>query len=555
MEIITGIPSCEMIGSNLLDRFPEIAGTELHTIYQRTSTPNHIMRIEHCSLLTAGSRHNKQGYYSLNARVIGLDSDPKGCIVILEETTTRYFAERDLVESERRLSTLMDNLPGMAYRILNDEHWTLEFVSRGSMELVGYDSRYLQGNPSNQFSGRVHPEDQEKVRKTIDAAVASKKSFELFYRLQADNGVYKWVWEQGSGVFDEQGELIALEGYVNDFTTQKVMELELRRENERLRSSIKERYRFGEMIGKSEAMQKVYELILKAAATDTNVIVYGESGTGKELVAQAIHNLSDRSASPFVPVNCGAISEHLLESEFFGHVKGAFTGADRERKGYLDAAHTGTLFLDELGEISLPLQVKLLRVLDGRGYSPVGSTQVKTSDVRIIAATNRNLKESVISGKIRQDFFYRIHVLSIYLPRLKDRKEDIPLLIDHFLNKYRQKNPKKTIPHSILQGLLNYHWPGNVRELQNTILRYVTLNEFDLIDVNPIREIENSVIPPEVDGTGSRQLKTLLESHEKHIILELLKQNQWKRGKVAQLLGIDRKTLFTKMNRYRLHLP
>ena len=555
MEEITNVTAEVILGSNLFNRFPKIAESGLSEIYQRSTESANVIYLENCILSATDSQQYKQQYYNLIARVIRQNDTTVGSIIILEETTSRYMSEIALRESERRLSTLMNNLPGMAYRILNDRHWTLEFVSKGSMDLIGYDSGYLQGNSINRFSERVHPEDQKKVRETIDAAVKSKTTFELFYRLITTNDNYKWVWEQGSGVFDESGKLVALEGYVNDFTAQKVTELELRRENERLRSSIKDRYRFGDMIGKSEGMQKVYELILKAASTDTNVIIYGESGTGKELVAKAIHNLSERSNKPFVPVNCGAFSEYLLENEFFGHVKGAFTGADREKAGYLDTANKGTLFLDELGEISLSLQVKLLRVLDGKGYSPVGSTKIKKSNVRIVAATNRNLKEDVKIGKIRQDFFYRIHVLSIYLPQLKDRKEDIPLLIDYFLNKYKQEDQKKDIPQVVMKTLLNYHWPGNVRELQNTILRYVTLNEIDLIDDNLLHDKGSPVNIPEFNGNESNKLKNLLDVYEKRIIFESLNQNQWKRGKVAQLLGIDRKTLFTKIKRHQLLSP
>ncbi len=555
MEEITNVTAEVILGSNLFNRFPKIAESGLSEIYQRSTESANVIYLENCILSATDSQQYKQQYYNLIARVIRQNDTTVGSIIILEETTSRYMSEIALRESERRLSTLMNNLPGMAYRILNDRHWTLEFVSKGSMDLIGYDSGYLQGNSINRFSERVHPEDQKKVRETIDAAVKSKTTFELFYRLITTNDNYKWVWEQGSGVFDESGKLVALEGYVNDFTAQKVTELELRRENERLRSSIKDRYRFGDMIGKSEGMQKVYELILKAASTDTNVIIYGESGTGKELVAKAIHNLSERSNKPFVPVNCGAFSEYLLENEFFGHVKGAFTGADREKAGYLDTANKGTLFLDELGEISLSLQVKLLRVLDGKGYSPVGSTKIKKSNVRIVAATNRNLKEDVKTGKIRQDFFYRIHVLSIYLPQLKDRKEDIPLLIDYFLNKYKQEDQKKDIPQVVMKTLLNYHWPGNVRELQNTILRYVTLNEIDLIDDNLLHDKGSPVNIPEFNGNESNKLKNLLDVYEKRIIFESLNQNQWKRGKVAQLLGIDRKTLFTKIKRHQLLSP
>jgi len=555
MEEITNVTAEVILGSNLFNRFPKIAESGLSEIYQRSTESANVIYLENCILSATDSQQYKQQYYNLIARVIRQNDTTVGSIIILEETTSRYMSEIALRESERRLSTLMNNLPGMAYRILNDRHWTLEFVSKGSMDLIGYDSGYLQGNSINRFSERVHPEDQKKVRETIDAAVKSKTTFELFYRLITTNDNYKWVWEQGSGVFDESGKLVALEGYVNDFSAPKVTELELSRENERLRSSIKDRYRFGDMIGKSEGMQKVYELILKAASTDTNVIIYGESGTGKELVAKAIHNLSERSNKPFVPVNCGAFSEYLLENEFFGHVKGAFTGADREKAGYLDTANKGTLFLDELGEISLSLQVKLLRVLDGKGYSPVGSTKIKKSNVRIVAATNRNLKEDVKTGKIRQDFFYRIHVLSIYLPQLKDRKEDIPLLIDYFLNKYKQEDQKKDIPQVVMKTLLNYHWPGNVRELQNTILRYVTLNEIDLIDDNLLHDKGSPVNIPEFNGNESNKLKNLLDVYEKRIIFESLNQNQWKRGKVAQLLGIDRKTLFTKIKRHQLLSP
>jgi len=204
----------------------------------------------------------------------------------------------------------------------------------------------------------------------------------------------------------------------------------------KMRSSIMNRYRFGQIIGKGPAMQKVYKLISKAAASDVNVVVYGESGTGKELVARAIHDMSDRRDRAFVPVNCRAIPHTLIESELFGYKKGAFTGANMDKHGYLDLAEGGTLFLDEVGELGVNMQVKLLRAIDGGGYFPVGSNKTKNSDFRIIAATNRNLRDQVNRGVIREEFFYRIHVIPITLPPLRDRKEDIPLLIDHFLQLY-----------------------------------------------------------------------------------------------------------------------
>ena len=552
METLTGLAADAIIDQHLFDHFPELKKTPLAGIFSSPPETGHFLNLDNCPLFSRESSHYKERYHNIKAKPLAPDDREIQCLCLLEETTSRYMTEHALRESERRLSTLMDNLPGMAYRILNDKHWTLEYVSRGSMDLLGFDSHYLQGNPSNRFSERVHPEDQEKVRKTIDQAVKNKTFFELFYRLRTASNVYRWVWEQGTGVFDQNGTLVALEGYVNDFTTPKATELELRRENERLRSGIKDRYRLGNMIGKSESMQSVYELVIKAAASDTNVIVYGDTGTGKELVAKAIHNLSDRKPYSFVPVNCGAMSETLLESEFFGHTKGAFTGANKNKDGYLDVADKGTLFLDELGEISLPLQVKLLRVLDGKGFSPVGSTRVKKPDIKIVAATNRNLKKEVQQGKIRQDFFYRIHVLPIYLPPLRERKEDIPLLIDYFLDLFHKQGKKASIPSAVREMMLNYQWPGNVSQLQNTILRYITLKRIDFIEQDPSNEPVSEIIP-DVDSCGPKPLRAMMDECEKKIILNVLNDNQWQRAKVAKILGVDRKTLFSKMKRHQLN--
>jgi PAS domain S-box-containing protein len=257
----------------------------------------------------------------------------------------------------------------------------------------------------------------KEVRDDFIRVIKTKKKtsgFETqFFR---KDGSQIWASLHARSILDQKGKLILIEGIMTDITRQKLKteelkqrEAYLREENVRLRSNIKDRYKFGNIIGKSRAMQEVYELILQAAVTDANVIVYGESGTGKEMVAGAIHEMSDRKGKKFVPVHCGAIPENLMESEFFGYKKGAFTGADADKSGYFDIADGGTLFLDEMGEISLNMQVKLLRVLESKEYTPVGANQVKRSDVRIIAATNRNLREQIDKGLMREDFFYRIH--------------------------------------------------------------------------------------------------------------------------------------------------
>ena len=552
MEEITGISLNHIFDACLFDIFPGIADTEFTRIYDGERLNENIVELSFCDIFSEYNQSENRRYYTLKISRIRDKNETTGSVIVLEDTTTGFASKKALEESERRLSTLMDNLPGMAYRTKNDENWTLEYASRGSKEMVGYTQDDLRGHPMRIFRKRIHEDDQEKISKKIKEAVAKKKRYELFYRHLTTSGEYKWVWEQGAGVFDDAGKLVALEGYVNDFTTQKITELELRRENERLRSSSRNRYRLGGMVGKSEGMQKVYDLILSAAATDTNVIIYGESGTGKELVARAIHELSQRRDNAFLPVNCGAISETILEREFFGHTKGAFTGAGSEKKGYLEAVNNGTLFLDELGEISLPLQIKLLRVLDEKGYTPVGSTRTRHSNIRIVAATNRNLREQVRKKRMRQDFFYRIHILPIYLPRLSDRKEDIPLLIDFFQDQFKKQGHDAHIPASVKDAFGNHDWPGNVRELKNAVLRYITLRRIDFLKHAPGPDETETAALDFSSPDQPVKLRPMVAAYEKQIILKMLEKNQWNRTRVAKRLGIDRKTLFTKIKQYHL---
>ncbi len=322
-----------------------------------------------------------------------------------------------------------------------------------------------------------------------------------------------------------------------------------RSENVRLKSSIGERYRLLEIIGKSPAMQKVYERILDAAATDAGVMVLGRSGTGKELVAKAIHELSGRAQKPFVPVNCSAIAETLIESEFFGHRRGAFTGAHANKEGYLEAAHTGTLFLDEVGDIGLNMQVKLLRALESGEYVPVGDHRVRMADIRIIAATNKEPMEMVRAGLMREDFFYRISVIPVTVPPLKDRKEDIPLLVENFLRK-QGKNPKqKLIPAEVMDGLMRYDWPGNVRELQNVLQRYLTVKSLDFLEIPT-----GSATPQQLSRSNplpakGQNIDETLAGIEREMIIHALETCRWNRTQAAAALGISRRALFRKMKR------
>jgi len=337
------------------------------------------------------------------------------------------------------------------------------------------------------------------------------------------------------------------EDMIQEESVQEVAE-HLLKENIKLRSSIKERYRFGDIVGKSRPMQEVYELILKAAGSMANVIILGESGTGKELVARAIHAMSARADKAFVPVNCGAIPEALAESEFFGHRKGAFTGAHIDKTGYLDTADGGTLFLDEVGELGLNIQVKLLRALENGEYTPVGDARPKKSDLRIISATNRDFQGLVGRGLIREDFYYRISVIPIRLPPLRERKEDIPLLVEHFLRMYGKENLVRAIPGKVTEILYNYDWPGNVRELQSVVQRYLAVGNFDFLSPEMRRDSKEDQIELE-EAQKVRDLRKARENFEKRMILAALNQNRWHRGKAAAALNIDPKTLYTKMKK------
>jgi transcriptional regulator with PAS, ATPase and Fis domain len=313
----------------------------------------------------------------------------------------------------------------------------------------------------------------------------------------------------------------------------------LDRENRVLRSSLGHRYRLGEILGRSTAMQTVYELILKAAATDASVAIFGESGTGKELVARAIHNHSPRNKERFVAVNCGAIQESLFEREFFGHRKGAFSSAHADSPGYLDLAAGGTLFLDEVGELTVSMQAKLLRAIEGGGYRPVGGTDTILSDFRIIAASNAALGDRVAKGEMRDDFYYRIQVIQIQLPPLRKRRQDIPLLVEHFLRKMRPPADSLRVAGPIMDALIDYNWPGNVRELRNVLQRYATLGQLEFL--SPGQQASPTA------GTTLLDLRQAVQQLEKSMISKALREAGGNRTKAAGLLGISRRALFRKI--------
>jgi PAS domain S-box-containing protein len=514
---------------------------------------DHAIKTHGNSLLTErfmpSFNDGKGGYIWITAGPI-LDNENQiiGAIESLRDVTQIKLAERQVRQSERRLSTLMSNLPGMAYRIIKQgARWEVEFVSQGCRQIFGLEPSDFAGRNLVDLKQLIHPEDLQRVFEKGRLAAGECTPFECEYRIQTASGETKWVFDKAE-VLPQQGEdTFSLEGFMADFTVFKKMEERLRNENLLLRSTIRDRYKFKNIIGNCRAMQDVFDLIVKAATTDDNVFVYGESGTGKELVAQAIHDASDRKDKKFIAVNCAAIPENLIESEFFGTSKGAFTGANADKPGYLEAADGGTLFLDEIGDISPNLQVKLLRAIDGGGFSPVGSRRVVRPDLRIIAASNKDLQNLVGSGGIRQDFFFRIHVIPIHLPPLRERGDDIFMLINHFLKKYSSSHSIASLTRDELETLKNHCWPGNVRELQNVLRRYITMQNLHFMDITPVPKTKDKAAADAPDLSDGQDLRETLVHVEKQVIMRTLDQNRWNKTKTARELGVSRKTLFRKM--------
>lgn len=331
----------------------------------------------------------------------------------------------------------------------------------------------------------------------------------------------------------------------------------LEQENLNLRSALHKKYRFDNIIGQSDGVTRVLEMIERVSGAESTVLITGESGTGKELVAKAIHYNSNRANKPFVPINCGAIPSELLESELFGHVKGAFTGAVNSRVGRFELAEGGTIFFDEIGDMSPHLQVKLLRVLQERRYEPVGSAKTLNTDVRIVAATNVNLEHAVKDGRFREDLFYRLNVIPIHIPALRERKADIPLLFHYFIEHFNAgKNDKLTgMTPGAMELLTHYPWPGNIRELENLVERLTILSGGGIIDIADLPDKYRGVEPTSGHmgainiPTDGMDFNSAVDAFENTLITQALEKTGWNRNQAALLLKLNRTTLVEKIKK------
>ncbi|MDH3976024.1 MAG: sigma 54-interacting transcriptional regulator [Deltaproteobacteria bacterium] len=372
----------------------------------------------------------------------------------------------------------------------------------------------------------------------IQETIAKREALEL-RRLECSHGKRqgKVVTVKTSPLADEQGNFSGAVMVVRDETRLAMLERDLN-----------ERRHFHNMIGGSRKMQRVFSLIEDLSDVDTTVLILGESGTGKELVARALHEKGERMGKPFVSVNCSALSEDLLESELFGHVRGAFTGAVKDKVGRFEKANGGTLFLDEIGDISSRMQLRLLRVLQEREFERVGESAAIKVDVRVVAATNRDLRDKVKKGEFREDLYYRLKVVELMLPPLRERREDIPLLIDHFLKKFNEKFGKEVedLSDEANRTLLNFSWHGNIRELEHVIEHAFILCRSTTITLDHL--------PPELQQLEQPEgLKGLArEGDERQLIIEMLEKNNWNKAKAARALGVSRITMYRKIEKYNI---
>ena len=451
--------------------------------------------------------------------------------------------------------SILDHLPVCAYSCFFDgERLLIKSISQSIKRLLGYNRNDLINKKSFQD---IAVDKEPYTRIPIKYHSTAYKEFACMQMYFTVDGDIKLLIDRGYFIYSEPGQLIGTVGMLIDFGLGPGLEVyDYSRPLEpdvTLGDTDQAVSICGDIATQSIIMKSIFERIIRLSPSLTSVVIHGESGTGKELVARAIHDLSPKRNKPFVPVNCGAIPENLIESAFFGHNKGSFTGADSDSQGFLDAANGGTLFLDEVGEMPLSMQIKLLRVLDDYGYSPVGSTKIKQSDFRVICATHRNLEELVDIGLMRSDFYYRLKAVEIRLPPLRERREDIPLLVDFFVARHYERHSgeaweKTIVPEEVKQKFMTYDWPGNVRELQHAVDSYLSLKELDL----PLQAERKAVPFGRSPKETAPERPASRDDFERKRIIDALEEHSWNIQQVAETLGISKRTLYRKLAKYNL---
>jgi formate hydrogenlyase transcriptional activator len=456
-------------------------------------------------------------------------------------------AEAKLRYEERELRQLVDFLP--QHVLVLDGNGSILQVNQMLLDYLGRTLQEMQGSGTNaRFKRDLHPDDVERANAERSAGLSGRVPFEIEKRSLGKDGQFQWFLFRYKPIFDEKGQIAKWFVTATDIEDRKQAEERIRNETLALREEIDRTSMSEEIVGSSEALRRVLAQVDKVAPTDSTVLIFGETGTGKELIARSIHKRSKRAERAFIAVNCAAIPQSLIASELFGHEKGAFTGAAQRRLGRFEAADGGTIFLDEVGELPLETQIALLRVLQDKKIERVGSSQSIPVDIRVLAATNRDLNAAIAAGTFRRDLFYRLNVVPIEIPSLRDRKDDIPLLLEYLIDRYAQTAGKRirNIERRTLELFESYDWPGNIRELQNVVERAVILSDGETFAVDHSWFVKGSKEPigPTIPFADE------VAQHEKELIEAALKESK---GRIsgpsgaAARLGIARQTLDSRI--------
>src|SRR5258706_1542285 len=521
-------PSDRAIAQQVIDRVSE-TGTDFEHEYRLLLADGrikHVHTIAHAVQNASGSRE-----------FIGAVTD----------ITERKTAEDKIRTQEAELRQILDFVPQLVGVL--GPHAERLYANRVTLSYYGVT---LDEWRQRDRRSEVHPDDVDRIKAHIDRSLTTGAAGELEMRLRAGDGTYRWFLVRSNPLRDDQGQLVRWYIAYTDIEDRKRAEERLQQENVALREEIDKTSMFEEIVGGSPALTAVLSQVSKVASSDSTVLIAGETGTGKELVARAIHRRSRRASRGFVAVNCAAIPRDLIASELFGHEKGAFTGALQRRLGRFELADGGTIFLDEVGELASDPQVALLRVLQEREFERVGGQRPIRVDVRVVAATNRDLTQAVAEGTFRQDLFYRLNVFPLEVPPLRERQEDIAVLVEYFIDRYARKAGKtiRRVSKRTLDRLKSYPWPGNVRELQNVIERSVIVSDTDEFTV------DESWLSTRPAGESRLGMSGALASHEKALIEDALRATGgrvfWPSGAAARL-GMPRSTLESKIRTLKIN--
>lgn len=453
-----------------------------------------------------------------------------GCLTILQDHSPIIDLINRVQYEERSSKMILDNLDVGIFTV--NRGGLITFFNTAAEKISGYHRSQVLGKPSRQLFGGKATSEGRLLRESIESGEARDSQQG---RIITNDGVAVPIKAHYIALRNEKEAIVGGLATFHDMTLVH-----------QLRKTIREHYTCYDMIGKSPPMRKIFELIDVVSGSDATILIEGETGTGKDLLAKVIHAASPRSEKPLVKVNCAALPENLLESEMFGYVKGAFTGADRDKPGRFQEADGGAIFLDEIGDLPLMLQAKLLRVIEEKEYYPLGARHIQKANVRIISATNRGLKKLAAQRLFREDLFYRLNVMRIELPPLKERREDLPLLIKHILRQLCTAKGRSMaeLSHKSMEMLLNFDYPGNVRELENILEHALIVSKDDVI------------LPQHLPGYLQKQKEPAQTAHpqtgEKERILAMLEKHNWHKGNTAKALGVNRSTLWRKMKRHRL---